>query len=206
MSECGCEMEARNTQERKTLQIVLAINALMFILELALGIIAESTGLIADSLDMFADASVYLISLYAIGRSNNLKRKAAKFSGILQTVLAFFVVFEVGRRFIFGSEPLSLLMMTVGCLALIANAICLTLISKHKDDGIHMRASVIFSANDVIANIGVILSGILVLIFKSRYPDLIIGLIIAALVFRGGIRIINESQKESKQSKTQSCG
>jgi Co/Zn/Cd efflux system component len=155
---------------------------------------------------MFADASVYLISLYAIGRSNNLKRKAAKFSGILQTVLAFFVVFEVGRRFIFGSEPLSLLMMTVGCLALIANAICLTLISKHKDDGIHMRASVIFSANDVIANIGVILSGILVLIFKSRYPDLIIGLIIAALVFRGGIRIINESQKESKQSKTQSCG
>ncbi|OKH14688.1 hypothetical protein NIES208_13505 [[Limnothrix rosea] IAM M-220] len=197
MSDCGCAIEARNAKERQTLLIVLGINAFMFVFELILGLVAESTGLIADSLDMLADACVYSISLYAIGRSNILKRRAAKFSGIVQSVLAFFVIFEAIRRFIFGSEPLSLWIIAVGCLALIANSICLTLISKHKNGEVHMRASAIFSANDVIANIGVILSGVLVLLLDSRYPDLIIGLIIAAIVFRGGLKIIQEAQKSN---------
>ncbi len=113
MSGCGCEMETRNARERKTLMIVLAINAFMFIFELVLGLIAESTGLIADSLDMFADASVYSISLYAIGKSAALKGNAAKFSGVLQSILAFLVLFDVVRRFMLGSEPVSALMMVV---------------------------------------------------------------------------------------------
>ena len=105
MSGCGCEMEARNAQERTTLLIVLAINAVMFVVELVLGLMAESTGLIADSLDMFADASVYLISLYAIGRSAGMKVHAARVSGVLQIGLALVVLFDVIRRFIVGSEP-----------------------------------------------------------------------------------------------------
>ena len=82
MSGCGCEMEARDDLERKTLLIVLAINAFMFVFELVLGIIAESAGLIADSLDMLADASVYSLALYAVGRSVGLKVKAARASGV----------------------------------------------------------------------------------------------------------------------------
>jgi len=186
-------MEARNAQERKTLMIVLAINAFMFIFELVLGVIAESTGLIADSLDMFADASVYSISLYAVGKSAAFKGNAAKFSGILQSILAFLVLFDVLRRFILGSEPMSILMMGVGVIALIANSICLALISKHREAGVHMRASVIFSTNDVIANIGVIVSGALVWALGSRHPDLVIGFVIAAVVLRGGIQILREA-------------
>ncbi len=205
MSECGCEMKAINTQERKTLIIVLVINAFMFVFELVLGLIAESTGLIADSLDMLADASVYSISLYVVGKSATLKGNAAKFSGILQSILAFFVLFDVFRRFIFGSEPVSVLMIGIGIIALIANSICLALISKHRDGGVHMRASVIFSANDVIANIGVIISGALVWVMGSRYPDLVIGFIIAAVVLRGGIRILREAAEHQGALSNDSC-
>lgn len=193
MAGCGCEMTARNAQQRRTLLIVLGINALMFLVEFGLGWLAQSTGLIADSLDMLADASVYAISLYAVGRRESLQRTAARCSGVLQIGLALLVLADVVRRFLFGSEPVSGLMMAVGLLALIANLICLGLISRHRDGGVHMRASLIFSTNDVIANAGVILSGALVWWLGSRLPDLLIGLLIAALVLRGGLRILREA-------------
>jgi len=205
MSGCECEMEITNAREKRTLLIVLAINAFMFVFELVLGLIAESTGLVADSLDMFADASVYSISLYAVGKSASLKGAAAKISGMVQSILAFLVFFDVLRRFIFGSEPISILMIGVGAMALIANSICLALISKHRDGGVHMRASVIFSTNDVIANIGVILSGVLVWAIGSRYPDLIIGLGISAVVLRGGLRIMKEARDDQTGAETCSC-
>lgn len=189
-------MEARNAQERKTLMIVLGINAFMFVFEFVLGLMAESTGLIADSLDMLADASVYSVSLYAVGRSAALKTSAARFSGAIQIALALLVLADVLRRFVLGSEPASALMMGVGLIALIANSICLSLISKHRDGGVHMRASVIFSKNDVIANMGVILSGALVWALDSRYPDLVIGLVIALVVLRGGIHILKDAAEE----------
>ncbi|PSL10255.1 cation diffusion facilitator family transporter [Marinobacterium halophilum] len=193
MSDCGCEMEARNAQERKTLLIVLMINAAMFVFEFGLGWLAQSTGLVADSLDMLADASVYAISLYAIGRSERLKHRAARYSGLLQIGLALLVLVDVLRRFLLGSEPVSGLMMLVGAVALVANVTCLRLIMKHRDSGVHMRASLIFSANDVIANIGVMLSGVLVWWLGSRLPDLLIGLVIALLVLRGGVRILQDA-------------
>lgn len=196
MSGCGCEMEARNSRERKTLSIVLGINAFMFVFELVLGLVAESTGLIADSLDMFADASVYTISLLAVGKSSGEKAGAARLSGIIQIVLALLVVGDVIRRSLLGSEPVSSLMMGVGFVALIANAICLSLISRHRDGGVHMRASLIFSKSDVIANAGVILSGALVLALDSRFPDLLIGLAIAAIVLRGGVQILRDVARE----------
>lgn len=186
-------MEARNEEERKTLRIVLAINAFMFVFELALGWLAQSTGLIADSLDMFADASVYAISLYAVGKSAVLQAGSARLSGFAQILLALLVLGDVYNKFMHGSEPVSALMMGVGIIALAANATCLSLIAKHRDAGVHMRASLIFSKNDVIANAGVILSGALVWVLGSRYPDLVIGLIIALLVLRGGLQILQEA-------------
>lgn len=196
MSGCGCEMNARNQEEQKTLLLVLGINAFMFVFEMTLGLLAQSTGLIADSLDMFADASVYGIGLYAVGKSAGLKIRSAKLSGVAQIVLALLVLVDVLRRFAFGSDPVSGLMIGVGLIALLANAACLRLISKHRDGGVHMRASVIFSQNDVIANAGVILSGILVWAMDSRYPDLAIGLVIAMVVLRGGLRILKEAAEE----------
>lgn len=198
-------MKARNHQERKTLMIVLGINAFMFVFELVLGLLAESTGLIADSLDMFADASVYSIGLYAVGRSATLKGRAARLSGIVQIGLAVLVFCDVLRRFFLGSEPVSSLMMGVGLVALVANSICLALMAKHRDGGIHMRASLIFSTTDVIANIGVIISGALVGALGSRYPDLVIGLIIVGVVLRGGIQILREAREHQAGLAGDSC-
>lgn len=199
MSGCGCEIiEVRDKRERKTLLLVLGINAFMFVFELLIGWAAQSTGLIADSLDMLADASVYTISLYAVGKAVALKIKAAKLSGYAQISLALLVLVDVIRRFVYGSAPVSVLIIVVGCIALAANSICLTALLKHRHEEVHMRASYIFSKNDVIANLGVILSGILVLILDSRYPDLIIGAIIAIVVLRGGIQILKESGKSGK--------
>jgi Co/Zn/Cd efflux system component len=198
MPDCGCGSDQAEKLEQKTLIALLAINAVMFLTELILGWLAESTGLIADSLDMLADAGVYGLSLYAVGKGIQHQAKAASISGVLQIVLGVGVLLEVLRRFLFGSEPESFLMMTVGSLALAANVYCLMLISRHRDAGVHMRASWIFSTNDVIANLGVILSGGLVWLIGSRYPDLIVGAIISAVVVGGGIKILYEAKNANK--------
>lgn len=192
---CGCEFDEAAQPERKTLWTLLAINAAMFVFEAITGWWSESTGLLADSLDMLADAFVYGISLHAVGRPRRLQANAATASGVLQIALGLGVLLEVVRRFLYGSEPVSVLMMVVGGVALAANVSCLMLIAKHKKGGVHMRASWIFSANDVIANLGVIISGALVMYFGSRFPDLIIGAVISVVVLRGGVQILRESQK-----------
>lgn len=195
MSDCGCELDEAAAIERRTLWRLLAINGAMFVAEGLAGLWGDSTGLLADSLDMLADASVYGISLYAVGRSARLQAGAATASGVVQIVLGIGVLLEVVRSFLQGSEPVSLLMMTVGVLALVANVTCLFLLAKHKEGGIHMRASWIFSTNDVIANVGVIVSGGLVMYFGSRLPDLIIGALISVVVIRGGVQILREARE-----------
>lgn len=195
MSGCGCEFEAKNAAQRKTLVAVLAINAFMFVAEFIVGLLADSTGLMADSLDMLADAMVYAISLYAVGRSGRTRGWAAMGSGIFQVLLALTIMGDVIRRFIVGSEPVSGLMMGVGAIALFANVSCLVLLAKHRRDDVNLRASWIFSTNDVIANTGVILSGGLVWLTASRYPDLVIGFIISLFVISGGIRILRDAHR-----------
>jgi Co/Zn/Cd efflux system component len=177
-------------REARVLRWLLTINAVMFVLELGVGLVAQSTGLIADSLDMFADAAVYGVSLYAVGKAARLKLKAAHFSGWLQLALALGVLLEVLRRAIYGSEPVSILMMGVGAVALVANIACLLLIFKSRNQGSHMKASWIFSANDVLANAGVITAGILVAVTGSHVPDLVIGVIIGLVVLNGARRIL----------------
>jgi len=197
MSNCGCGAEQADTLEKKTLIILLLINGLMFLFEAMSGWYADSTGLISDSLDMLADAMVYGISLYAVGKKATKKIIAAKYSGYFQITLGVGVLLEVTRRILYGSEPLSYFIIIIGFIALIANLICLVLISKHRGSGVHMRASWIFSTNDVIANIGVVIAGILVRMLNSNIPDLIIGTIIAIVVIRGGLLILRETAYEN---------
>ena len=196
MSDCGCHMEAKNAAERKTLRILLLINGTMFVVGIVAGVLADSTALVADSLDMFADASVYTMSLYAVGKSAHHKNRAATLSGIFQITLAVMVVVDVIRRFVWGSSPESGWMMVMAFLALIANSYGLYLLSKHRKGEVHMRASWIFTQNDVIANFSVIFAGFLVTLFNSRFPDLIVGFGIASLVVWGGISIIRDAQRD----------
>lgn len=179
---------------------MLAINAGMFIVEVVTGILAESTGLIADSLDMLADAAIYGIGLYAVGRTVSVRIRAAFASGYFQLALALIVALDVSRRALYGSDPEPSFMVLIGLVALAANVVCLKLIARHRDGGVHMRASWIFSKNDVIANIGVILGGCLVSITGARWPDLVVGIAIAYIVFRGALAIIDDARNERSQS------
>jgi Co/Zn/Cd efflux system component len=176
--------------EGGTLRVLLALNAAMFAVEGVAGWLAQSTGLLADSLDMLADAAVYGLALYAVGREPSLKRRAAHLSGWLQLALALGAFAEVARRAVHGSEPEPPAMVGVSLVALAANVTCLVLVHRHRHRGAHMEASYIFSANDVLANLGVIAAGGLVYATGSPLPDLVIGAAIAGLVLRGAVRIL----------------
>ena len=182
-------------KQRSLLWTVLVINFIFFILEMFTGIISMSMGLVADSLDMLADSSVYALSLFAVGGSIIRKKKIAKLAGYFQIILAVVGFTEVIRRFI-GMEqmPGFNTMIIVSILALIANGICLVLLQKSKSNEAHMKASMIFTSNDVIINLGVILAGSLVFLLNSSYPDLIIGTIVFILVIGGALRILKLSK------------
>lgn len=197
MSDCGCQIEAKNAAQRRVLIYLLLINATMFLLEVVVGSLAQSTALVADSLDMLADAIVYGVSLYVVGRSAIYKTRAASLSGVLQITLAGLVLFDVIRKFVAGSAPESALMIGIGLIALIANVLCLWLLAKHREGEVHMRASWIFSKNDVIANLGVIVAGVLVTVTQSQLPDLMIGLAVAIFVMKGGIQILKTARGEN---------
>jgi Co/Zn/Cd efflux system component len=176
--------------QRRILVTVLVLNAGMFVLELLAGLWAQSTGLLADSLDMLADATVYGIALAAVGGARGAQVRSARASGWMQLVLAGLVLVEVVRRVVVGSTPEPAVMMAVGVLALLVNVTCMVLLSRHRGDGVHMRASWIFTTNDVLANLGLILAGQLVAVTGSPWPDLLIGTTVALLVASGAWRIL----------------
>ncbi len=196
MSCDDCRLEATNESQRRVLVALLAINGTMFVAEIIVGIRAQSSGVIADSLDMLADALVYGVGLYAIGRATQVKQQAARLAGWFQLMLAVSIVVDLVRRAITGSEPHSTLMMVIASVALVANAYCFRLLEKHREGEVHMRASWIFTRSDVIANIGVVLAGLLVRLTGSRWPDLIVGAAIAVVVIKGGFAILADAKKE----------
>ena len=177
--------------QSKLLWSVLIINFGFFIIEMTTGLISKSMGLVADSLDMLADAFVYGLSLWAVGSTVMRKKKVARLSGYFQLTLALLGIFEVVRRFIgFEEMPDYRIMIGVSIFALIANAVCLFLLQKSKSNEAHMKASMIFTSNDVIINAGVIIAGVLVLLTQSKYPDLIVGSIVFLIVIQGAVRIL----------------
>ncbi len=175
----------------KVLWIVLVINFSFFVLEMTTGLISGSMGLVADSLDNLSDAFVYAISLFAVGGTLARKRNVARLAGYFQITLAVLGFIEVIRRFMGVEEiPGFLTMIIVSTLTLAANSFCLYLLQRSKSKDAHMQASTIFTSNDIVVNLGVITAGILVSLFGSNKPDLIIGMIVFVVVIRGAIKIL----------------
>jgi Co/Zn/Cd efflux system component len=189
---------ATDAGQAGVLKQVLAINAIFFVVELVAGLFAGSMGLVADSLDMLADAIVYALALLAVGLAAAHKRSVAAVSGYLQFGLAFAGLAEVVRRTAVPHEaPNYTAMIGISALALAANALSLVLLRRRQSDEAHMQASVIFTSNDVLANLGVIAAGALVLATGTRWPDLVVGVGIFLLVARGALRILKLAQPPS---------
>lgn len=196
MADCGCGPTAAETREQqRTLWIALVLNSAMFVAEVTAGVLANSTGLIADGLDMLADASAYAIALVAVGRSARFKANSATLSGGLLLVLGIGVLVDVVRRFVAGEPPEGAWMMAVAAVALAVNATVLRLLSRQRQDGVHIRATRIFTRADVVANIGVILAGVAVLLTGIRFFDLAVGAAIGLYVAKEALEILSEARR-----------
>lgn len=186
-------IEEENALQKKLLWTVLIINFSFFLIELIFGFLSSSMGLVADSLDMLADSFVYLISLFAVGAAISRKKTVAKVAGYFQLTLAALGFWEIIHRFLEQSQmPDFKIMIFVSFLAMAANAYCLYLLqkSRNKEDA-HLKASLIFTSNDVIVNLGVIIAGLLVLWLDSYLPDLIIGTLVFGMVVQGSLKILS---------------
>ena len=198
MSDCGCEApEVTTANERRVLRIALGLNAAMAVVGGLAGWIAQSSGLLADALDMLSDATAYAIALFAIGRSALFKVRAATFSGGILLVLGGGVLFEVGRRLIYGAEPLSEWMIGTALLSLVVNLTVLRLLAPMKAGEVHLRATWLFTRADVVANLGVILAGLLVFWLGVPYPDFVIGTLIGLYVIKEAIEILRHAKSEA---------
>ena len=187
MSDCGCHHEAKNAQERRVLKIALVLNAVMAVIGGASGWIAQSTGLMA------------------IGRTARFKANAAWLSGSVLLVLGIGVLVEVGRRVVYGAEPLSGWMIGTALLSLAVNVTVLRLLAPLKAGEVHLRATWLFTRADVVANIGVILAGVLVLWLATPYPDYVIGTLIGLYVIKEAIEILGDARRARAESKSPSA-
>ncbi len=195
MSDCGCHHEAKSQQERRVLTIALGLNAAMAVIGGVAGWIAQSTGLLADALDMLSDAAAYAIGLVAIGRNARFKANSALASGSVLVILGAGILVEVGRRVVYGAEPASLWMIGTAVLSLIVNLTVLRLLAPLKSGEVHLRATWLFTRADVIANLGVISAGLLVLVLGTPYPDFVIGALIGLYVMKEAFEIIRDARE-----------
>lgn len=139
----------------------------------------------------------YGVSLYAVGRAAHTQRRAGRLSGVLQMALAIAALTEFLRRALLGSEPVEAAMMMVGGMALLANLACVALLARHRNGGVHLKASWIFTTNDALANIGVMVAGGLVWWTGTSIPDLVIGGLVGLLVLSGSVRILRMTASTS---------
>lgn len=198
MSDCGCHAEANTAAERRVLWIALALNAAMAVVGSLAGWWAQSTGLLADALDMLSDATAYAIGLAAIGRSARFKQRAAGVSGSLLLLLGVGVLVEVGRRAWFGSEPIGWPIVATALVSLAVNLTVLRLLRPFRTGEVHLRATWIFTRADVVANIGVVVSGLLILATGWRYPDLVVGALIGLYVCKEALEILSEAREAGR--------
>lgn len=187
-------------RQKRTLLIVFALNLLLFITLGTAGLVADSSALIANAVDNLSDTIVYAISVLAVGGSGKLKRSAARLSGIMLVIFAIGVLFDALRRPFFGPEPAGVTMMAMATFAAVVNLICLRLLKPLKTDDVNLRAAQTFSVNDFFSNGGILIAGALVMWTGSWIPDVVVGLVVAAVAVFGGFEILRDAKRESEPS------
>ncbi|QCQ99377.1 cation transporter [Brevundimonas sp. SGAir0440] len=184
-------------RQRRTLLTVLGLNAGLAAALGIGGVSADSSALLANALDNASDAAVYLISFLAIGRAGSWKRGAARASGIMLLVFAVGVLVDAVRRVITGTEPIGPTMMALALVAAVVNLICLQLIRRQHSIDVNMKAAETFSFNDFASNGGILVAGGLVLWLDQAWPDLVVGVLVAAIAIKGGVEILRDANAAS---------
>lgn len=205
MADCcndkACEIEALRSRQSATLKIVLGINAVMFVVELTAGLLGNSVSLVADSLDMLGDALVYGFSLYVVARGAAMKARVALLKGSIMAAFGLFVLGQAIYRVVFPQLPVFEMIGAMGLLALATNGACLFLLWRHRAEDINMSSVWLCSRNDIIANISVLLAAAGVWLTHSGWPDILVGLALAALFLRSAIFVLREASRELREAK-----
>lgn len=184
-------------RQRRTLLTVLGLNAGLAAALGIGGVSADSSALLANALDNASDVAVYLISFLAIGRTGGWKRGAARVSGVMLLVFAAGVLVDAVRRVITGTEPIGPTMMALALVAAVVNLICLQLIRRQHSGDANMKAAETFSFNDFASNGGILVAGGLVLWLDQAWPDLVVGVLVAAIAIKGGVEILRDANAAS---------
>jgi cation diffusion facilitator family transporter len=201
-SDKECAIEALKARQSATLKIVLAINAVMFVMELASGLLARSTALLSDSLDNLGDALTYGLSIYAVTRGARSKAKVALFKGCLIMTAGLFVLGQVIYGVLHPGVPVFETMGIVSLIALAANGVCLALLWKHRTEDVNMSSVWECSRNDIASNIAVFLAAGAVWLTQSGWPDLVVGLVLACLFLGSAVRVTRSALRELRAAGT----
>ncbi|MGB7541566.1 MAG: cation transporter [Burkholderiales bacterium] len=200
MADCcndkACEIEALRAKQTSTLKVVLAINAVMFVVELSAGFAADSVSLVADSLDMLGDALVYGFSIYAVARGARHKAISALLKGGIMAAFGLMVLAQAGYKTLHPHAPVVELIGSIGVLALAANGLCLALLWRHRADDINMSSVWLCSRNDIIANVSVLVAAAAVWWLGSGWPDIIIGVALAGLFLKSAMFVLRGAHAE----------
>ena len=190
--------DAQVSDERRTLWIVLLLNAAIAAGFFITGLTGDSSALIANGVDNLSDTAVYGLSLVALSHGRTWKTRAAMVSGVMLLLFAGGILLDVGRRYVQGSDPIGPTMMVMSAIAGVVNYICLRLLQRIKQPDVNLRAATTFSFNDFISNGGILIAGALVLWLGTNWPDLLVGLATALIAIKGGIEILRDARAETK--------
>lgn len=194
MTDCcndkACEIEALRNRQSSILKMVLGINAVMFVVELIAGILSGSISLLADSLDMLGDALVYGFSIYVVARGARMKAIAATFKGGIMATFGLFVLGQAVYKIVSPQVPVFEAIGGIGLLALAANSFCFVLLWRHRADDINMSSVWLCSRNDIIANVSVLVAATGVWLTHAGWPDIVVGLALAALFLRSALFVL----------------
>lgn len=205
MSGCcndGCELDFFRQRQGATLKIVLAINALMFIVIVMAAYYAGSTALLSDSLDNLGDALTYALSLYAVALGGHTKARVALFKGILILSVALVVVGQIVYKLVYPAIPIFEAMGAFSLLGLAANGTCLFLLWRHREEDINMSSVWECSRNDIACNIAVFVAAGGVWITGSGWPDILVALCLVIYILRSAYRVISSALSELRRRST----
>ncbi|HWU94513.1 MAG TPA: cation transporter [Sphingomonas sp.] len=201
MSDCGCEADTNRAGTdpayRRALWVVVILNVGFGLIELAGGFVAGSQALKADSLDFIGDGSITLVGLIALGWSAVARSRTALAQGLFLLALGLGVIgFAIWRAFN-AIPPEAELMGGIGVVALVVNISAALVLARFRDQGdATSRAIWLFSRNDALANIAVIVAAALVGWTGQAWPDLVVAGVIALLFLHSAYAILRDARRE----------
>jgi Co/Zn/Cd efflux system component len=206
MAECCCppplnlDSHRGNQAYRRVLWAVLAINAVMFLVEIGAGLAAGSASLQADALDFLGDSANYAISLFVVGLALQYRATAALVKGATMGVFGLWVIGTVVWHALHGTLPSAFTMGTVGLAALVANAASFGLLWAYRTGDANMRSAWICTRNDVLGNVAVLLAAVGVFGTGTGWPDVIVAAIMAALALQGAAVVARQAAEELRRT------